>query len=105
MENNKSSKIDRLLIDVVEYAFVEWLVRRKIYLAFRSNYDRLPTATKSFRDNLREQIRYLFSNPKLGPTSLISSSFLFSSTSEGYKFWLKHSEAWSRFYASFSKNI
>lgn len=105
MKKNKSPKVDKLLIDVVEYAFVEWLVRRKLYRAFQSNYDRLPTPTKSFRDNLREHIRYLFSNPKLGPKSLISSAFMFVSTPEGYKFWLKHSEAWSRFYARFSKNV
>lgn len=105
MKKNKSPKVDRLLIDVVEYAFVEWLVRRKVYLAFRSNYDRVPTATKSFRDHLREHIRYLFDQSKLGPASLISSAFLFPSTPEGCKFWIKHSEAWSRFYASLSKNI
>ena len=106
MKNNKTSKVDRLLVDVVEYAFVEWLVRRKAYRAFRANYDRLPTATKSFRDLLREHIQYLFvSKSKLGPASLISSAFLFDSTPEGYKFWVKQSEAWSRFYSSFSKHI
>ena len=105
MKNNKSFKVDRLLVDVVEYAFVEWLVRRKVYRAFRANYDRQPTSTMSFRDNLREHIRYLFSKSKLGPASLISSAFLFTSTSEGYNFWIKHSEAWSRFYSSFSNHI
>ena len=104
MENDKSPKVDSLLIDVVEYAFIEWLVRRKLYSAFRANYDRPPMSPKSFRDCLREHIRYLFSNPKLGPTSLISSAFLFTSTPEGCNFWLKHSEAWSRFYASLIKN-
>jgi hypothetical protein len=105
MGNNKSPKVDRLLIDVVEYAFIEWLVRRKVYLAYRSNYDRHLTPSKSFRDCLREHIRYLFSQSKLGPASLISSAFLFTSTTEGCRFWLKHSEAWSRFYASLSKKI
>ena len=105
MKKNKSPKVDRLLIDVVEYAFVEWLVRRKLYLAYRSNYDRVSTSTKSFRDQLREHIRYLFDHSKLGPTSLISSAFLFTQTTEGCKFWTKHSEAWSRFYASLFKNI
>lgn len=105
MKNDKSPKIDRMLIDVVEYAFVEWLVRRKIYLAFRANYDRRPTSTRSFRDCLREHIRYLFSKSKFGPTSLISSAFLFTSTSEGCEFWLKHSEAWSRFYTSLFKKF
>ena len=105
MKNNKSFKVNPLLVDVVEYAFIEWLVRRKVYRAFRANYDRRPTSKKSFRDCLREHIRYLFSQSKLGPGSLISSAFLFFSTPEGCKFWIKHSEAWSRFYASFSKHI
>lgn len=103
MKQNKNFKVDNLLIDVVEYAFVEWLVRRRLYLAYRSNYDCRPTATKSFRDCLREHIRYLFKNSKFGPTSLISSAFLFTSTPEGYRFWLKHSEAWARFYNSLFK--
>lgn len=105
MEDKKSFKVDGLLVDVVEYAFIEWLVRRKVYRAFRANYDLYPTATSSFRDSLREHIRYLFSKSKLGPASLITSAFLFTSTPEGYKFWLKHSEAWTRFYSSFSKHI
>lgn len=105
MKKNKSPKVDRLLIDVVEYAFIEWLVRRKLYAAFQSNYDRLPTSTRSFRDCLREHIRYLFRSSRLGPASLISSAFMFSETPEGYKFWLKHSEAWSRFYASIYRKL
>jgi len=105
MKNGKSTKVDRLLVDVVEYAFIEWLVRRKVYRAFRANYDRLATSNSTFRDCLREHIQYLFSQSKLGPASLISSAFLFTSTTEGCKFWLKQSEAWSRFYASFSRHI
>ena len=103
MKKTKSPKVDKLLIDVVEYAFIEWLVRRKLYVAFQMNYDRTPTASKTFRDHLREHIRYLFGHSVLGPQSLISSAFLFPSTPEGYEFWLKHSEAWARFYASLQK--
>ena len=103
MKKNKSSKVDKLLIDVVEYAFIEWLVRRKLYTAFQSNYDRTPTAAKTFRDHLREHIRYLFGHPVLGPQSLVSSAFLFSSTPEGCRFWNSHSEAWRRFYTSLQK--
>ena len=105
MKKNKSSKVDKLLIDVVEYAFIEWLVRRRLYIAFQSNYDRTPTAAKSFRDHLREHIRYLFGHSSLGPRSLVSSAFLFSSTLEGCRFWLKHSDAWARFYDSLSKKF
>lgn len=88
----------KLRLDVIEYAFVEWLVRREIFTAFRTNYDRIPTARKTFRDCLREHIRYVYRTPSLGPGSLISSAFLFTSTPEGYDFWIKHSDAWRRFY-------
>jgi len=103
MKKTKSSNVDKLLIDVVEYAFIEWLVRRELYTAFRANYDRTPTTTKTFRDFLRGHIRYLLRHPVLGPQNLISSAFLFTSTPEGCKFWFKHSEAWIRFYARLQK--
>ena len=98
MTKHKSPTVDPLLIDVLEYAFTEWLVRRKIFAAFRSNYDRAPTPTKTFRDCLRAHIRYVLRRPSLRPESLISSAFLFHSAPEGYKFWMDHSEAWRRFY-------
>ena len=98
MAKHKIPTVDSLLVDVLEYAFTEWLVRRKIFTAFRSNYDRTSMPAKTFRDCLRAHIRYVLCRPNLGPESLISSAFLFSSTPEGYEFWKKHSEAWSRFY-------
>lgn len=103
MKKLKSSKDVGLMIDVVEYAFVEWLIRRNAYFAFRANYDRVVGSSKPFRDSLREHIRYLYCDPNFGPSSLISSAFLFTSTPEGCKFWLKQSEAWERFFASFVK--
>lgn len=105
MRKNKTSKDVGLLVDVVEYAFVEWLIRRKAYLAFRANYDRAAESPKPFRDCLREHIRYLYCDSNLGPGSLISSAFLFTSTPEGCSFWLKQSEAWARFFASFVKKV
>lgn len=105
MKKNKSSKDVKLMIDVVEYAFVEWLIRRKMYLAFRENYDRAAESSKSFRDCLREHIRHLYCDSRLGPGSLVSSAFLFTSTPEGYKFWLKQSEAWKRFFDSLVKKF
>ena len=98
MKKLKQPAIDKLLLDVIEYAFIEWLVRRGILTAFRANYDRVPTARKTFRDCLRDHIQYVYRSPSLGPESLISSAFLFTTTPEGYEFWIKHSDAWKRFY-------
>ena len=103
MTNYKSPKVDSLLIDVVEYAFIEWLARRKLYVAFRSNYVCIPTTANNFRDQLRKQIRHHFGDSMFGPASLISSAFPFNTTPEGYNFWRKHSDAWASFYDSLSK--
>nr|DAK98976.1 MAG TPA: hypothetical protein [Microviridae sp.] len=100
MKKIESFKVDKLAVDVLEYAFIEWLVRRGIFTAFRLNYDRVPTARKTFRDCLRDHIRHVYRNPSLGPESLVSSAFLFTSAPEGYEFWIKHSDAWRRFYNS-----
>lgn len=90
--------IDELLIDVMEYAFVEWLIRRGIFAAFRTNYDRTPLTKRTFRECLRDHIRHAYRTPSLGPEALISSAFLFPNTPEGYDFWFMHSDAWQRFY-------
>jgi len=98
MKKTQQPVVDKLLLDVIEYAFVEWLVRRGIFAAFRANFDCSPTTRKTFRDCLRDYIRYIYCSPNLGPESLIDSAFLFASTSEGYEFWINHSDAWRRFY-------
>lgn len=98
MKKFKQPVIDELLVDVVEYAFVEWLIRRGIFTAFRMNYDRIPSTKKTFRECLREHIRHVYRTPSLGPEALISSAFLFPSTPEGHEFWIGHSDAWSCFY-------
>lgn len=94
---NKSVRTDELLIDVVEYAFTEWLVRRGIFSAFKANYEYAFAPYESFRDRLRSQIRRSFHSPRLSPRCLITSSFVFSSTPEGVEFWGKQSAAWERF--------
>lgn len=98
MKKLEKSVNDKLLLDVMEYAFVEWLVRRGIFTAFRANYDYIPTTQHTFRDCLRDHIRYVYRKPSLGPEALITSAFLFTSTPEGYEFWNEHSDAWKRFY-------
>lgn len=98
MKKLKQPVIDELLVDVVEYAFVEWLIRRGIFTAFRMNYDRISPTKRTFRESLRGHIRHAYRTPSLGPEALISSAFLFPTTPEGYEFWIEHSDAWSRFY-------
>lgn len=98
MKQLNRSVIDGLLLDVMEYAFIEWLVRRGIFTAFRMNYDRISPTKKTFRESLRDHIRHVYLTPSLGPETLISSAFIFPSTPEGCDFWMIHSDAWERFY-------
>ena len=99
--SNESIKVNELLIDVVVYAFLEWLIRRGIFSAFRENYERNFTPRRSFRDRLRSHVRRSLYGFRFGPSCLISSAFLFCSTPEGVDFWRKQSAAWERFCAEF----
>ena len=97
--SNKSIRSNELMINVVEYAFIEWLVRRGIYSAFKTNYERDFSPYRSFRDRLRSHIRRSLNGPNFGPSHLVTSAFLFYSTPEGAAFWSKQSDAWERFCA------
>lgn len=96
-KSSKSVRTNELLIDVIEYTFTEWLVRRGVFSAFKANYERAFAPYKSFRDRLRSHIRHSLHDFGFGPSGLISSAFLFSAAPEGIKFWRKQSIAWERF--------
>ena len=96
-KESRNFKSSGLIVDVLEYAFIEWLVRKNVFLAFKTNYGSAVLPGQTFRDALRAHIRRSLRNPHLGLTHLISSAFLFSSTPEGYNFWRKYSVAWERF--------
>ena len=98
---SKLSRTDELLIDVVEYAFTEWLVRRGIFTAFKSNYGYSHSPGRTFRDRLRGLIRRSIFGPGFSPSYLITSAFLFASTPEGAVFWGKQSVAWEHFCVEF----
>jgi hypothetical protein len=104
MKKSKRTQTEDLFIDVVEYAFIEWLVRRGLFTAFRSNFLSFRKAKKSFRSCLRDHIRAAYRNPRFGLGSLITTAFLFISSPEGHEFWLKHAEAWRCFYLEFVKH-
>ena len=98
---SENSRTDELLIDVLEYTFIEWLVRRGIFHAFQANYRRAFAPCRCFRDRLRSHIRHSLQDSSFGVSHLITSAFLFTSTPEGVKFWGKQSAAWERFCAKF----
>lgn len=98
---NEKSLIYDLAIDVAEYAFIEWLVRRGVFAAFKANFDFNNSSRESFRDQLRLHVQIALTCPGLGFASLVSSAFQFIRTPEGVKFWKKQSDAWRRFCAKF----
>ena len=106
MKNSKKSvRTNELLVDILEYTFTEWLVRRGIFSAFKANFERNFNPFKSFRDGLRSRIRYSLAAFDRGPRHLITSAFLFTSTPEGDKFWRKQSAAWERFCTEFQVKL
>lgn len=104
-KSSKSVRTNELLIDVVEYAFTEWLVRRGIFAAFKANYERAFAPYRSFRDRLRSHIRHSLHDFGFGPSHLVSSAFLFTSTPEGPKFWCKQSADWEHFCSEFQLKL
>lgn len=98
---SKDSRFVDLQVDSIEYMFIEWLVRRGIYTAYKLNYERAFSLRTGFRDRLRGHIRRTLRDPSYGPSHLISSAFQFALTPEGFKFWYKQSTAWQRFCTNF----
>lgn len=103
--SSKNLKDDDLIVDVLEYAFIEWLIRREIFIAFKTSYEPSVLPCQTFHDALRAHVRRSIRSSRLGPTALISSAFMFYSTPEGANFWRKHSVAWGRFYLKFSSKL
>ena len=101
----KNSRVDDLKVDAIEYMFIEWLIRRGIFTAYKSNYECAFSPCRSFRDRLRGHIRRSLSGFGYNPSHLISTAFLFTSTPEGVKFWSNHSSAWQRFCAEFQSKL
>lgn len=102
---SKKTRTDDLLIDLVEYMFVEWLVRRGVFTAFKSNYEYAFSLRAGFHERLRRQIRRALNGSGFGVSHLITSSFLFTSTPEGVRFWDKESAAWERFCVNFQVKL
>ena len=105
MKKTKVSTISELSVDAVDYLFIEWLRRRRVFSAFRSNCGFGKEDENAFRTVLRRRIQNVFHTSHLGVGDLISSSFMFSRTPEGPAFWFGLSFAWRRFCADFQSNF
>jgi len=101
MKENKNTKVSDLPIDVAEYMFIEWLTRQNLLFEYRANYELLHPGCQSFRGSLRFQFRYLIDSPVLGIGSIITMSFPFDRTPQGYDFWKNQSKLWQHFCSKF----
>lgn len=105
MEKTRVSTISILSIDAVEFMFVEWLRRRGVFSAFRSNCGFGKVDEKSFRVQLRYRIQGALRSSSVSVGDLISMSFVFAHTPEGLNFWFDLSFAWRRFCTDFQTNF
>lgn len=101
MKADKNIRISDLTIDAVEYMFIEWLIRQGLFSKYKANYVSLHPNCQSFRRSLRAQFRGLVDSPVLGVSSIITMSFPFSKTPQGYDFWKNQSKLWQCFCSKF----
>lgn len=101
MKTQKSFNQFDLRVDVLEYLFVEWLVRNHLYRKYVKNLEASGRVTTSVRDCIRDRVRiyavYHFSNYSF----LLAGSFDFGQTPEGRKFWTDASRRWEDFCGTF----
>lgn len=105
MKNKGVSTISELSIDAVEFLFFEWLRRRGVFSAFRSNCGFNKEGKNAFRTVIRYRIKDALHSSNIGIGDLITRSFLFTDTPEGYAFWSDLSFAWRRFCTDFQNNF
>lgn len=105
MKRAKKSNLSRLSVDVVEYMFIEWLVRQGLFILYKVNYERFRTCHRTFREDLRVRIRDAQRSPRFAFEDLLAISFPFHMTSEGYDFWASQSTLWRRFCSDFKSEL
>ena len=105
MKKTKVSTISDLSADAVDYLFVEWLRRRGVFSAFRSNCGFDEEHNRLFRTMLRHRIRGVLHSSYASIGDLIPMSFIFAHTPEGIDYWFKLSFAWRRFFDDFQNNF
>lgn len=103
MKKQTSKLLDELTVDVLDYMFVEWLIRRSLYSRFAANLARCYFNSRSPRSIIRDRIKMILDSPAFTLSDLISGSFSFHCTPEGFRFWARVSSEWASYFKSFSK--
>jgi len=101
MKASKNSRLSDLSVDVLEYVFIEWLVRQNSFAAYKRNYEVFHPNHRSFRDNLRIKLRSVCRLRGGAAEAIIATSFPLAMTPEGYDFWVDQSNLWCSFCGKF----
>ncbi len=105
MKKQTSKPLEELAVDVLDYMFVEWLIRRHLYSKFIKNLANHSSDSRSPRSLIRDRIRLMLDLPVYMPTCLVSAYFPFQCTPEGFTFWNKVAGEWREYLISFSNII
>lgn len=105
MKKRMSQPLDGLAIDVVDYMFVEFLIRRHLYSRFIENVRRFNPRSDKPRELIRARIRLCLNSSNYFLRHLIFAFFPFYRTSEGFVFWNKAADDWADFSTLFFKII
>lgn len=96
-KSSRDAKSNELLVNIVEYTFIQWLRPRGIFSAFKTNFECVHGSNKDFHESFRAHVRHCLSSVGVDASCLISTAFFFSSTPEGIDFWVEQSNAWKDF--------
>lgn len=97
MKKRKSFSQFDLRVDALDYLFVEWLVRNRLYCKFAKNLAAAKQVTTSTRDLIRQRVCAYATFPAMDYSFLLTGAFLFDSTPEGREFWICASKRWADF--------
>lgn len=101
MKKQKSFNEFDLRLDVLDYLFVEWLVRNQLYGKFARNLAAARPVTTSVRNLIRQRVCAYATFPAMDYSFLLTGAFLFESTPEGREFWNDASRRWADFCSYF----
>ena len=94
MKENKFNS-NSLVLDVVDYLFVEWLVRNRCYLNFVANLS--SGIGRNARERIRSHLAVLLCSRVSTIRDAISTAFVFPNTPEGMAYWCSIEQDWIDF--------
>ena len=105
MKKIKESSFPDLTLDVVGQLFTSWLTRRGVFSVYKANCEKFSVRRRPFQEDLRSRIRDVRRSDRYTFEDIITISFPYAMTSEGYEFWVKQSAAWRRFCNNFKSEF